>query len=236
MLESLAGNSASWIWKWIARRLTGSLPSVVGLPADGDDAPQAEASDQDGRQGGCQDRVDGDDGRIDKPPARHRGFGQVARDAAGAEIIGVHARARGALVEHHQLLAFLEAPERRRQRADVHRLRRDIEQMVQKTADFRIEHADILAALGHRQAQQFFDGHTVGVLVTHRRHVVQTIHVRHRLHPGTGLSQFFRGTVQQTNVRVGTFDSFTIQLQHQTQHTVCRRVLRAEVQCVVTNL
>ena len=32
----------------------------------------------------------------------------------------------GALVENHQLLALLEAPERRRQRADIHRLRRDL--------------------------------------------------------------------------------------------------------------
>ena len=45
---------------------------------------------------------------------------QVLVHAARPEIGGVHARARGALVEDHQLLALLEAPERRRQRADVH--------------------------------------------------------------------------------------------------------------------
>ena len=36
---------------------------------------------------------------------------QVLAHAAGAEIVGVHPRARGALVEHHQLLALLEAPQ-----------------------------------------------------------------------------------------------------------------------------
>ena len=55
---------------------------------------------------------------------------QILMHAAGAEIGRMHARARGALVEHHQLLALLEAPQRRRQRADIHRLRGDIEKMV----------------------------------------------------------------------------------------------------------
>ena len=61
--------------------------------------------------------------------------GRFARDAARTEIIGVHARAAGALIEHHQLFAFFIAPERRRQGADVHRLRGDVEQMRQQTAD-----------------------------------------------------------------------------------------------------
>ena len=60
---------------------------------------------------------------------------QVLVHAAGPEIVGVHARAGGALVEDHQLLALLEAPERRRQRADVHRLRRDVEEMREQAAD-----------------------------------------------------------------------------------------------------
>ena len=54
---------------------------------------------------------------------------QILMHAARPEIGRVHAAARGALVEDHQLLALLEAPERRRQRADVERLRRDVEQV-----------------------------------------------------------------------------------------------------------
>ena len=46
--------------------------------------------------------------------------------AAGAEIICVQARAGGALVEDHQLFALLEAPERRRERADIKGLRREL--------------------------------------------------------------------------------------------------------------
>jgi hypothetical protein len=52
-------------------------------------------------------------------------------DAAGAEIGCVHAAARCALIEHHQLFALFKAPQRRRQRADVQRLRGDVEQVRQ---------------------------------------------------------------------------------------------------------
>ena len=51
--------------------------------------------------------------------------------AADPEIVGMHAGAGCALIEDHQLLAFREAPERRRQCADIHGLRGDVEQMRQ---------------------------------------------------------------------------------------------------------
>ena len=62
---------------------------------------------------------------------------QVLMHAAGPHVVGVHARAGGALVEHHQLLALLEAPERRRQGADVHRLRGDVEEVRKQAPDLR---------------------------------------------------------------------------------------------------
>ena len=49
--------------------------------------------------------------------------------AAGTKVIGVQPAARDALVEHHQLFALFKPPQRRGERADVHRLRRHVEQM-----------------------------------------------------------------------------------------------------------
>ena len=63
---------------------------------------------------------------------------QVLMDAARAEISRVHARARGAFVEHHQLLTLFEAPKRRRQRANIHGLSGDIEEMRQESANLAI--------------------------------------------------------------------------------------------------
>ena len=67
---------------------------------------------------------------------------QVLADAADAEVVGVHPGAGRALVEHHQLFALFEAPERRGERAHVHGLGGDVQQVVQDPPDFRIEHPD----------------------------------------------------------------------------------------------
>src|SRR6185437_9140476 len=83
---------------------------------------------------------------------------QILMHAAGAEIIGVQARAGGALVEHHELLALLEAPERRREGADIERLRRDVEKVVENAADLAIENADELSAPRHLDIGELLDG------------------------------------------------------------------------------
>ena len=79
---------------------------------------------------------------------------QILVHAARTEIGRVHARPASALVEHHQLLALLEPPQRRRQRADVHRLRGDLSRCDKQAADLAIEHADELAAPRNRDAEQ----------------------------------------------------------------------------------
>ena len=75
--------------------------------------------------------------------------------AAGAEIVGVHAGAGSALVEHHQLLALLETPERRGERADVQRLRGHLQQVIEQAADLAEEHADILPRFGTSRPSSF---------------------------------------------------------------------------------
>jgi hypothetical protein len=49
-------------------------------------------------------------------------MGEVERDAPGAHVRRVEARAADALVKLHELLALLEAPQERRERADVQRM------------------------------------------------------------------------------------------------------------------
>ena len=74
---------------------------------------------------------------------------QILMHAANAEISSVQARTRGAFVEAHQLLALFEAPQRRRQRTDIHRLGRNVEEMRQQPADLAVQHPDQLAAPWH---------------------------------------------------------------------------------------
>ena len=149
--------------------------------------------------------------------------------AAGTDIGRVHARAAGPLVEDHQLLALLEAPERRRQRADVHRLRGDVQEMREDAADLGIEHADELAAARHGHADEALDRERIGMLLVHRRDIVEPVEIGHGLEVGLGLDQFLGAAMQQADMRIDALDDLAVELQHEAQHAVRGRVLRAEI-------
>ena len=148
----------------------------------------------------------------------------------------MHARTGGALIEDHQLLALLEAPERRRQRADVHGLRGDVEQMRQDAADLGIEHADQLAADRDLEAEQLFHRQTVCMLLDHRRDIVEAIEIGQRLQVGLRLDQLLGAAVQQADVRIDPLDDLAVELQHKPQHAVRRRMLRSEVDVEVADV
>ena len=154
---------------------------------------------------------------------------QVLVHAADPEIVGVHARAGGALVEPEDLLALLKDPQRRRQRADVERVRADIEQVVGDSRQLRIEHADQLGAVRHREAEQPLDRQHEGVLAVHRRDVVEPVEIRHRLEVGLVLDQLLGAAVQQADMRIGALDHLAVQLEDQPQHAMRGRVLRAKI-------
>ena len=50
------------------------------------------------------------------------------------------------------------------------------------------------------------------------------------------LGELLGGAVQQADVRVGALDDLAVELEHQAQHAVRRRMLRPEVQRVVADL
>ena len=102
--------------------------------------------------------------------------------AADAKIIGVHARPRYALIEDHQLFALFEPPERRGERADIHRLRRDVEEVREQPANLAKQHADELTTLGHLDAEEFLCRETEGMFLVHRRDIVEPM--RNRGAPG----------------------------------------------------
>ena len=149
--------------------------------------------------------------------------------AADAEIGRVHARAGGALVEHHQLFALFEAPQRRRQGADVHRLRGDVEQMRQDAADFAIEHPDQLSAARHLDAEQFFRREAEGVLLVHRRDIVEPVEIRDRLQIGLGFDQLFGAAMKQADMRIDPGDHLAVKLEHKAEHAVRGGMLRPEI-------
>src|SRR6266567_7436935 len=156
-------------------------------------------------------------------------FRQILVDAADAEIGGMHAAARGALVEPHQLLALFETPQRRRERADVHRLGGDVEEMREQPADLAIEHANELGSPRHLDAEQALRGETECMFLVHRRDVVEPVEIGDRLQIGLLLDQLLGAPMQEPDVRIDALDYLAVELEYQAQHAVRRRMLRPEI-------
>ena len=152
-----------------------------------------------------------------------------------SEIRGVQARAAGAFVEHHELFALFKAPERRRQRPNIHRLRGDVQKVVQNAANLGIEHANQRPTARHFHTCQLFNCQTPGMFLVHRRHVIQPVEIRQVLQIRPAFHQLFGAAMQQTDMRITALYYFAVKFQHQSQNTMRRRVLRAEVDVEVAD-
>ena len=158
---------------------------------------------------------------------------QVALNAAGAEVLGMHPRARHPLVELHQLLALLEPPQERRHRANVERHGGDVEEVVHDPGNLGEQHPDVFRALGNLELQQVLDRQDVRVLLAHHRDVIETIEIADALEIGAVFDQFLGATVEQPDVRVGALDHLAVELEDEPQHPVGRRMLRPKVHGIV---
>ena len=145
----------------------------------------------------------------------------------------MHACARHGLVHVKQVFTFAEGVDQNGRAAAIVAVGTQPHEVVQDAGDFGEHHTDVLRTFGHFQAEHFFDGQAVGVLIAHHRHIVQAVHVGQGLDVGFVFGQFFGGAVQQTNMRISALHHFAVELEHQTQHTVRCRVLRTEVQRVI---
>ena len=163
------------------------------------------------------------------PDILGKAFGHILMHAAGTEIIGVHARTAHAFIKFHQDFALLETPQRRRDRAEIDRESRDVKNVVEDAGDFREQHADILPAQRHCDAEQLFNRQRKGVLLAHRRNVIEPVEIGRRLRVGFVFDQFFGAAMQKADMRIGAFDDFAVHLEDQAQHAMRGRMLRPEI-------
>ena len=92
------------------------------------------------------------------------------------------------------------------------------------------------ARSGGVMPEQPLDREHVAVLVAHHRHVVEPVHVADRLVERLALGELLGRAVQQADVRIGLLDDLAVDLEHEPQHAVRRRMLRPEVQREVLDL
>ena len=102
--------------------------------------------------------------------------------------------------------------------------------MVGDAPDLAIEHADVLGTLGWPDAQKLLDRECEGVLLVHRRDVVEPVEIGYGLEVGLVLDQLLGAPMKQADVRVGAFDHLAVHLKHQAEHAVRRGMLRTEVE------
>ena len=93
-----------------------------------------------------------------------------------------------------------------------------------------------MRAQRRRQPEQPLDREHVAVLVAHHRDVVEPVHVADRLIERLALGELLGGAVQQADVRIGLLDDLPVELEHEPQHAVRGRMLRAEIQREVLDL
>ena len=115
-------------------------------------------------------------------------------------------------------------------------MRTEPEKMIQNARDLVKHRANVLRTYWHFDLQELFYRHHVRMLIAHHGDIIETVHVRNRLEKSLLFGEFFGCPVQQTYMRIGTLDHFAVQLEHQAQHPMRRRMLRPEVHGVVANI
>ena len=101
--------------------------------------------------------------------------------------------------------------------------------MRKQAADLAIKHTDELGAPRNRNAEKPLDRERIRVLLIHRRDVVEPIQIRHVLQVRARLHQFFGAAMQEADMRVDPLDHLAVELEHEAQHAMRRRMLRPEV-------
>ncbi len=162
--------------------------------------------------------------------------GQIAVNPARAIVARMKTRTGDRLVAVHQILALAEAVQEHGHGTHVQGVGAEPEQMIEDARDLVEQGTDPLGALRRLDAEQLLDGTHIAVLVTHHGHVIEPVHVTDALVEWLGLGELLGAAVQQPDVGIGAVDHLAVHLQHQTQDPVGRRVLRAEIQCVVADL
>ena len=67
------------------------------------------------------------------------------------------------------------------------------------------------------------------MLLVHRRDIIEPVEIRNCLQIGLLLDQLLGAAMQKADMRIDALDDFAIELEHEAQHAVRRRVLRPEI-------
>ena len=117
----------------------------------------------------------------------------------------------------------------RRQAAQVERQPADEQGVAGDAVELPGEHADVLRAARHLEVEQLLGGQHRHRLAEHRGDVLERVAVADRVVPVAVLADLLDAAVEVAEHRIEVHDPLAVDLEHDAQHAVRRRVLRAEV-------
>ena len=160
-------------------------------------------------------------------------LGESVRDV-GAHAADTRERRRQAGADPHleqlvDLLALLERPEERRVRADVDAGRAEPHEVRDDARQLAGDHAQHRAPLGDLDAEQPLGAEREGDVVAGRVEIILTVGPRDDLIVLAILADLLEPAVQVADVRNAPHHRLAVELEHQPEHAVRRRVLGPEV-------
>ena len=155
--------------------------------------------------------------------------GNVGAHAADARERRREARADPRLEQLVDLLALLERPEERRERADVDAGRAEPDQVRDDARHLARHDAQHLAPLRDLDAEQPLGAEREGDVVAGRVEIILTVGPRDDLIVLPVLADLLEAAVQVADVRNAAHDRLAVELEHEAQHAVRRRMLRPDV-------
>src|ERR1019366_2979890 len=101
--------------------------------------------------------------------------------------------------------------------------------MRKKPADLAKEHSDELRSLWKLEAKQFLRRETEGVLLIHRRDIIQPVEIWQRLQVGLVLDELLGAAMQKPDMGIDASHHFAVQFKHESEHTVSSRMHWSEI-------
>ncbi len=126
-------------------------------------------------------------------------------------------------------LAILERVEEHGRGAQVQGVSPEPQQVRSEPGELAADDTDRAAAFGHLEVEQLLDREHDADVRRQRREVVHPVGVGDELQVGAVLGDLLHAAVQVAEVRHALTDALAVELQHQPQHAVGRRVRRPHV-------
>ena len=155
--------------------------------------------------------------------------GQVGRRAARREVAVGEPGAAGRFEQVEDLFALAERVQERAERAQIEAVGAHANQVAGDAVQLGDQHAQMPAALGHAVAHQLFDRQRPAEIHVHPGQVVHAVGVRNPLPRREVLADLFRAAMQIADMRHDFGNDLAIGPQHQPQHAMRARMLRAHV-------